>query len=90
MAGTAKIIELVFGVDVVGPADAVLPKERDGPVTMRITPAYVLSRSGAETQFRVEFEPENEERRRQPYRATLEPEFPDGWKIGQPFKPKAW
>lgn len=85
-----RMIQLVLTVDLVGPEEAVLPKERTGPVTIRITPVEVAAAatcgSSSEMKFRVEFEPENEARRNQPLREGLKPVFPGGWRIGDPWK----
>jgi hypothetical protein len=87
-----RIIELHLDLELVDPENAVLPKERHGPVTLRITPAVsIVRQSGVpEVQFRVEFEPENTHRRNQPLRSTLKEVFPDGWRHGDAWNGNDW
>lgn len=89
-----RIIELHLDLELVDPENAVLPKERHGPVTLRITPATVpVRQSGkliSEVQFRVEFEPENTQRRNQPLRSGLEEAFPNGWRHGDTWNGNSW
>jgi hypothetical protein len=84
-------IELVFDIELVNSDDAVLPSERTGPTCFRVTP-YKVARPdldvGCEVKFRVSFEPSNTNRRQQPYRENIAPEFPNGWKIGDPWTPE--
>lgn len=86
-----KIIELVLDVESVRPTEAVLPSEAEGPTIFEITPIEVRSPLGksasAEIRFRVAFEPDNSERRIQPYRETVTPKFPNGWKYGDSYDP---
>lgn len=87
-----KIIELSLDIETIGPEGAVLPQEKHGPTTLRITPVEeIIEINGikkTQITFRVAFEPENENRRSQPYREGIAPVFPKGWKLGDPFDPK--
>ena len=62
--------------------DAVLDSEKDGPVCIEIQPYYHGTGHDKEVRFRVTFEPDNPDRRVQPYRRNVEPVFPNGWEIG--------
>lgn len=89
---SGRIIELVLSAEVVGPAYAVLPSEVSGPTSILILPIVELNGdvSGVvrhSINFRVAFEPDNPDRRAQPYRECIGPTFPDGWKYGDPFDP---
>lgn len=93
MTGVPRIIELRIDLEAVDAEHAILPRERDGPTTLQITPveSLISTPDGTRKQikFRVEFEPDNSDRRKQPYREHLAPTFPDGWKIGDPWPPAA-
>lgn len=89
-----RIIELRLVIDAVHPKDAVLPKEQTGPTSILIYPVEQVSLADGEfvrsLHFRIAFEPENCERRRQPLRHHSRPTediFPHGWKYGDPYEP---
>jgi hypothetical protein len=85
-----KVVELTLSIDLVAPLEAVLPSEAYGPTVFEITPVCEdrADDTGAlvrEISFRVAFEPDNQNRRVQPYRQTIAPVFPNGWKLGDPW-----
>jgi len=86
-----KTIELVLDLEAVRPDEAVLPSETHGPTIFEITPIEAQSADGesgsTEIRFRIAFEPDNRERRIQPYREGVSPKFPDGWKYGDAYDP---
>ena len=83
----SRLIELSLDIELVDPEDAVLPSEVDGPTIFEIEPQYSdHGETEREVVFRVKFEPDNHERRKQPYRESVKPVFPKGWKYGDPWK----
>lgn len=68
-----RVIEVVIDLETVDPQMAVLPSERVGPTCFDITP---IERPGGGIDFRVKFEPDNKQRRSQPFRHTVHPIFP--------------
>jgi hypothetical protein len=87
-----RVIEVVMPLDLVHPDKAILPTEftdPNGPTVFEITPVVRISegKSGPtrEISFRISFEPDNKSRRKQPLRNTLEGEFPNDWKYGDPL-----
>ena len=91
MSDGSRIIELVLKVDPERPFDPVVPSEQTGPTCIQITPYVEDGHSdepGRLVKFRVAFEPQNRERRRQPYRENIEPIFPNGWQIGDEWTAK--
>jgi hypothetical protein len=71
-----KIIEIRMPLEAVSDEEAVLPSEVRGPTIIKITPAAVyFEQEGImrrRLDFRIAFEPQNPERRNQPYRYALD------------------
>lgn len=90
----SRILELHLPIELVDENGAVLPKERNEPVTILITPSInyrtVDGHPVSEIDFRVAFEPENPERRQQPLRLELAERFPNGWKHGDAWPGNDW
>jgi len=89
MAREPRMIELVLRVDPDNTFEPVVDSERTGPTCIEITPVVLLSEdeSNRQVTFRVAFEPQNADRRKQPYRENIAPVFPNGWKIGDKWEP---
>ena len=84
-----KVIELVLPLSLVDPKDAIIPSpntDPNGPTELVIIPIETVTDARRELVFRVAFEPDNHERRVQPYRNTMEPKFPNNWKYGDTFE----
>lgn len=85
--GKVRNLELSLKIEPVDQKKAVLPREREEPTSVRITPYRIRNVSGEESiDFRIEFEPDNRERRVQPFREVVESKFPDNWKFGDEWK----
>ena len=86
-----KIIELVLSAEAVSPEEAVLANEAYGPTSILIVPILEFDQTSGKRHivFRVAFEPDNPDRRNQPYRDSIKPIFPDGWTYGEPFDSSA-
>ncbi|WP_274009833.1 hypothetical protein [Vibrio parahaemolyticus] len=79
----SKLIEIKFEVEPISTENAILESEKNGPTHISILP--IRNKISGGIDFRVAFEPLNNNRRQQPYRNTIKDEFPDGWKIGDPY-----
>lgn len=81
-----RIMELRIDLELVDPADAIVPTTRTDPAgatVVEITPIRVRDQQRTRLDFRVRFEPDNPDRREQPYRDCIAPVFPRGWQYGE-------
>ena len=85
---SGRVIEVRIDIELTSPDEAVVPTpftDPSGPTVIEITPIQTLLATGRALEFRVTFEPDNPDRRAQPYRSGLEAVFPDGWSYGDPL-----
>ena len=71
-----KVIELRMPLEPISGDAAVLPSEQNGPTVIQIVPTEVFFEVDGKVErrldFRVAFEPQNFDRRKQPYRNALD------------------